>query len=122
MGGGADQEKVILKLKEINKSYHEKSKRYDQFYELYQNAVQKILDKRQALDAFNALIREYEEQLATQKSHQDSVFPHELPRFMDNRNITKQRLTSYREQKEQTSQELREVDSPLYKGMFNLIF
>ena len=122
MGGGADQEKVILKLKEINKSYHEKSKRYDQFYELYQNAVQKILDKRQALDAFNALIREYEEQLATHKSHQDSVFPHELPRFMDNRNFTKQRLTSYREQKEQTSQELREVDSPLFKGMFNLIF
>ncbi|XP_023322657.1 phosphatidylinositol 3-kinase regulatory subunit alpha [Eurytemora carolleeae] len=111
VGGGADHEKIILKLKEINKNYHEKSKQYDQFYEQYQTAVQKILDKRQALDAFNELIRVFEEQLTTQKEHQDSVFPHEMPRFLDNNNIVKQRISYYREQREQTSQDLREVNS-----------
>ena len=47
VGGVADVEKVELKLKEINRSYLEKSKRYDEYYEQYQNAAQDILTKRQ---------------------------------------------------------------------------
>ena len=43
----ADVEKVELKLKEINRNYLEKSKRYDEYYEQYQNAAQDILTKRQ---------------------------------------------------------------------------
>ena len=47
VGGVADVEKVELKLKEINRNYLEKSKRYDEKYENYQNAAQDILLKRQ---------------------------------------------------------------------------
>ena len=47
VGGVADVEKVELKLKEINRNYLEKSKRYDEYYEQYQNAAQDILTKRQ---------------------------------------------------------------------------
>ena len=53
VGGVADLEKVELKLKEINRNYLEKSKRYDEYYEQYQNAAQDILTKRQvALPTF----------------------------------------------------------------------
>ena len=47
VGHGADVEKVQMKLKEINRSYLEKSKLYDKYYENYQNASQDILLKRQ---------------------------------------------------------------------------
>ena len=47
VGHGADVEKVQQKLKEINRNYLEKSKRYDEKYENYQNAAQDILLKRQ---------------------------------------------------------------------------
>ena len=45
-------EKVELKLKEINRNYLEKSKRYDEYYEQYQNAAQDILTKRQVQNYF----------------------------------------------------------------------
>ena len=52
VGHGADVEKVQGKLKEINRSYLEKSKLYDKLYENYQNASQDILLKRQVLIRF----------------------------------------------------------------------
>ena len=65
VGGIADFEKVIAKLKEINQNYHDKSKLYDMFYEQYQSAVQEILLKRQALDSFNAAIQMFDEQVGS---------------------------------------------------------
>ena len=52
VGHGADVEKVQQKLKEINRNYLEKSKRYDEKYENYQNAAQDILLKRQVSSLF----------------------------------------------------------------------
>ena len=60
-GGVNDFEVVKGRLKEINRSYHEKSRNYDTFYEQYQRAAQEILLKRQALDAFNEAIQMFEE-------------------------------------------------------------
>ena len=55
VGHGADVEKVQQKLKEINRNYLEKSKRYDEKYENYQNAAQDILLKRQVSGVLTVL-------------------------------------------------------------------
>ena len=65
-GGVNDFEVVKGRLKEINRSYHEKSRNYDTFYEQYQRAAQEILLKRQALDAFIEAIQMFEEQVRGQ--------------------------------------------------------
>jgi phosphoinositide-3-kinase regulatory subunit alpha/beta/delta len=62
-GGVNDLDVVKAGLKDINRSYHEKSKQYDTFYEDYQRAAQEILLKRQALDAFNEAILMFDEQV-----------------------------------------------------------
>jgi hypothetical protein len=58
-----DFEVVKARLQEINRSYHEKSRSYDTYYEQYQRAAQEILLKRQALDAFNEAIIMFDEQV-----------------------------------------------------------
>jgi phosphoinositide-3-kinase regulatory subunit len=58
-----DFEVVKARLQEINRSYHEKSRSYDTYYEQYQRAAQEILLKRQALDAFNEAIILFDEQV-----------------------------------------------------------
>ena len=55
-GGIVDTEKVLLKLKEINRNYLERSKLYDKYYDEYQIASQNIIDKRQALEAFREVL------------------------------------------------------------------
>ena len=59
VGHGADVEKVQMKLKEINRSYLEKSKLYDKYYENYQNASQDILLKRQVEITLGIKLRKY---------------------------------------------------------------
>jgi len=111
VGGTADCNKVIAKLKEINRNYHEKSKQYDTFYEQYQNAAQQILLKRQALDSFNETIQMFDEQVLLHKSCQDSAFPHEKPRLLDNFEILKSRLSKLHDQQDELAKQLREVNS-----------
>jgi phosphoinositide-3-kinase regulatory subunit len=62
-GGANDFELVKARLKEINRSYHEKSCHYDTYYEDYQRAALEIQLKRQALDAFNEAILMFDEQV-----------------------------------------------------------
>ena len=56
VGGGADLEKVEMKLKEINRNYLEKSRLYDKYYENYQNAAQDILLKRQVTNFLSRIV------------------------------------------------------------------
>jgi len=111
VGGVADFEKVIEKLKEINTNYLDKSKLYDKFYEQYQQAAQDILFKRQGLDSFNEVIQIYDEQAQEHIKNKDKAFPHEKPRLMDNLEILRKRLKELQEQQEQLTRELREVNS-----------
>merc|ERR1712126_747235 len=55
-GGVVNTEKVLIKLKEINRNYLERSKLYDKYYDEYQIASQNIIDKLLALDVFWLLL------------------------------------------------------------------
>ena len=126
VGGVADVEKVELKLKEINRSYLEKSKRYDEYYEQYQNAAQDILTKRQvkdllqtftshflsqALDAFHEAVTMFDEHIELHKSVQDSAFPHEKRSLKDNFEIIHKRLKMLHEKQEELARDLRKVNA-----------
>jgi len=111
VGGVADVEKVELKLKEINRNYLEKSKRYDEYYEQYQNAAQDILTKRQALDAFHEAVTMFDEHIELHKSVQDSAFPHEKRSLKDNFEIIHKRLKMLHEKQEELARDLRKVNA-----------
>ena len=121
-------EKVELKLKEINRNYLEKSKRYDEYYEQYQNAAQDILTKRQvqnyfvvdfesshflfqALDAFHEAVTMFDEHIELHKSVQDSAFPHEKRSLKDNFEIIHKRLKMLHEKQEELARDLRKVNA-----------
>jgi len=111
MGGVADLEKVEYKLKEINRSYLEKSKLYDKYYENYQNAAQDIQLKRQALDAFHEAVIMFDEQILLHKSQQEAAFPHEKRALKDNYEILHKRLQMLHEKQEELAQDLRSVNA-----------
>eukprot|EP00092_Neocalanus_flemingeri_P025498 GFUD01027646.1.p1 GENE.GFUD01027646.1~~GFUD01027646.1.p1 ORF type:complete len:436 (+),score=135.05 GFUD01027646.1:91-1398(+) len=111
VGGGADLEKVEMKLKEINRNYLEKSKLYDKYYENYQNAAQDILLKRQALDAFHEAVIMFDEQILLHQAQQDAAFPHEKRALKDNFEILQKRLKMLHSKQEELAQDLRTVNS-----------
>lgn len=110
VGHGADVEKVQGKLKEINRSYLEKSKLYDKYYENYQNASQDILLKRQALDAFEEAVRMFKEQIRLHESLSGQAFPHEKRQLSENFDILQKRLNMLLEKQEELAKDLRSVN------------
>lgn len=110
VGHGADVEKVQMKLKEINRSYLEKSKLYDKYYENYQNASQDILLKRQALDAFQEAVGMYDDHIRLHGTCSLKAFPHDKRALDDNFNILQMRLKLLHDQQEDLAKDLRQVN------------
>jgi len=111
VGGVADIETVIARLKDINRSYQDKSQLYDKLYEQYESGSQQIALKRQALSSFNDAIQMYDDQVELQKSFQDSAFPHERPRLQENFEILNQRLKRLHEQQDQLAKDLHRLNA-----------
>jgi len=111
VAGVADIEKVARKLKEINRNYLEKSKMYDKYYEDYQKTAQDILQKRQALDAFNEAVLMFDEQIVLHETFQEKAFPHEKSRLKDNFKILDKRLEDLHMEQEKLGKNLRIVNS-----------
>jgi len=100
-GGGAerplgpgDVDKILHRLKDINREYQDQSKMYDRYYDDYQQVAQNINLKRQALEAFQATLTLFQEQIDSRKAFEKQVFPHETHSFKQNQNHLQKR---YRE-------------------------
>lgn len=83
------------KLKEINATYLEKSKQYDKLYDEYQRMASDIHIKRQAVEAFNATLSLYKDQIELHKKNLDKVFPHEKFALQSNFGILQKRLEHF---------------------------
>lgn len=105
-GGIVDTEKVLLKLKEINRNYLERSKLYDKYYDEYQIASQNIIDKRQALEAFREVLSLFEEEIQAHKLSEDKVFPHERLALKTNYEYLQQRSNTFAQEQQKEAEEL----------------
>ena len=105
-GGIVDTEKVLLKLKEINRNYLERSKLYDKYYDEYQIASQNIIDKRQALEAFREVLSLFEEEIQAHKISEDKVFPHERLALKTNYDYLQQRSNTFAQEQQKEAEEL----------------
>jgi len=90
--GATSIDQVISKLKDINKTYQEKSKQYDIYYEEYQNATGDLQNQRLALESCKELIKIFEGHIELHKSNQEKAFPHERPRLEQNLGTLMERL------------------------------
>ena len=106
-GGVVDVENVALRLKEINKNYLDKSRSYDQLYDEYQRTAQHILQKRQAVEAYAALLKLFNEQIDSHVKSQDKVFPHEKISLKNNFDILHRRVQEIKLQQERLQSELK---------------
>ncbi len=109
-GAGADVEKVLLKLKDVNAAYLERSKAYDRFYEDYQKTSQEILYNRHALEAFQATLDMIDEQIKLHKRSQEKVFPHEKVSLKNNFDILQARLLRYQQDQQKVHHDQREAN------------
>lgn len=105
-GGIVDTDKVLLKLKEINRNYLERSKLYDKHYDEYQIASQNIIDKRQALEAFKEVLTLFAEEIHAHKISEDKVFPHERLALETNYEYLKQRNDTFSQEQQKEAEEL----------------
>lgn len=87
-GGPYDVKKILNRLKDINREYQDQSKMYDRYYDEYQQVAQSINLKRQALEAFQATLSLFQEQIDSRKLFENQVFPHEIHSF----NINQEQL------------------------------
>lgn len=106
-GIAADTDNVSLRLKEINRSYLEKSRQYDKFYDEYQKTSQNVMLKRQAVEAFTATLSLYDDQIELHKRSQDKVFPHEKNSLKANFDILTKRQNQVKEQQEALIKDLK---------------
>ena len=105
-GGIVDTDKVLLKLKEINRNYLERSKLYDKHYDEYQIASQNIIDKRQALEAFKEVLTLFAEEIHAHKISEDKVFLHERLALETNYEYLKQRNDTFSQEQQKEAEEL----------------
>ena len=105
-GGVVDTEKVLIKLKEINRNYLERSKLYDKYYDEYQIASQNIIDKRQALEAFRQVLALFDETIQAHKISEDKVFPHERLALKTNNDYLLQRSNTFVQEQQKEAEEL----------------
>ena len=105
-GGIVDTDKVLIKLKDINRNYLERSKLYDKYYEEYQVASQNIIEKRQALDAFKEVLLLFKETMQAHKNCEDKVFPHERVSLKTNYDYLHSRSTSFSQEQQKEVKEL----------------
>ncbi|XP_072022197.1 phosphatidylinositol 3-kinase regulatory subunit alpha-like [Amphiura filiformis] len=104
-------EVVIIKLKEKNKEYLDKTKTYDELYEKYSKSLQEIQQKRQALDAFNETVKIFEEQLELHQQHHNDCPPQQKDQLMNNYQLLQSRLSEITENKAALEEDLKkEVD------------
>jgi len=116
-GSGADKEKVLQRLKQINQDYQERSKLYYRYYDDYQQEAGNINVKRQALEAFQATLALFQEQIESRKNFERQVFPHETNTFKNNQDyLQKRHLNLQREQQneahnlKQANEKIRDLD------------
>lgn len=110
-GGVVDTEKVLIKLKEINRNYLERSKQYDKYYDEYQIASQNIIDKRQALEAFRQVLALFDEEIQAHKISEDKVFPHERLALKTNYEYLQQRSTTFQQEQQKEAEELQSANN-----------
>lgn len=108
-GPCADVDSVLLKLREVNRAYLEKSSRYDSFYEAYQKTAEMIMVNRQALEAFQATLAMIDEQIELHKKSQEKGFPHEKSSLENNYKILANRLNKYQKDQQKVNNDLRLV-------------
>jgi len=112
-GGSTDVDKILHKLKEINCNYQEYSKLYDRCYDDYQQVAQTINLKRQALEAYQATLALFQEQIDSRKSFEKQVFPHETLAFKLNHDHLQRRHREIQEAKKIESDRLKRLNEKI---------
>ena len=114
-GGGADIEKILQRLKQINKDYQDRSKQYDRYYDEYQQISNNITLKRQALEAFQATLTLFEEQIESHKVFESQVFPHETNLFKINQEYLISRQSKFLGQRDAENEHLHQSNEKIRK-------
>jgi len=91
VAGVVDMDKILQRLKQINRDYQERSKLYDRYYDEYQQVANGINVKRQALEAFQATLALFQEQIELRKNFESQVFPHETQLYNNNQKSLQER-------------------------------